>query len=335
MSKAASAAGSPPSVGHAAFTFRTDGLPERDRVAITREEFGRNVMRVDIEPMPKTRFHMNVMVRSAPGLDFASLQVSSLRVTRSTELLSDGDDRVILQFGAQSFARQFGREMLLNSGDAILLSNSDAGSVTYPSPASIDSLFLPRNALGSSLRDVDGCLTRPIARDTPALRLLRQYLDILKDQSALGTHQLQQTIVTHVHDLTALALGATGDAKEVAKGRGFRAAHLQAIKKIISETSDGGLSIDTIAARRGLTSRYVQRLFQDEGTTFTEFARDKRLDRAHAMLRNRRFDRFRISDIALEAGFGDLSYFHKQFRRRFGLSPTDVRAQSLGDETVD
>jgi AraC-like DNA-binding protein len=332
MSNEACAAARPQLVGYAAFTFGTDGLPERDRVAITREEFGRNVMRIDIEPKPETRFHMNVAVRSAPGLDFASIQSSSLRVTRPKELLSDGDDRLILQFGAQSFARQFGREVLLNSEDAILLSNSDAGSVTYPSPASIVSLFLPRNALGSSLRDMDGCLTRPIAKDTPALRLLRQYLEILKDQPAPGTHQLQDTIVNHVHDLAALALGATRDAKEVAKGRGFRAAHLLAIKKAISENSDRAISIDTIAARRGLTARYVQRLFEDEGTTFTEFVRDMRLDRVSKMLRSRRFDRCRIGDIALDAGFGDLSYFHKQFRRRFGLSPTDVRAQSLRDE---
>src|SRR6185312_25441 len=210
MTKAGCVAARPQLVESAAFTFRADGLPKRDRVAITREEFGRNVMRVDIEPMPETRFHLNVAVRSAPGLDFASIQCSSLRVTRPKELLSDGDDRVILQFGAYSFARQFGREVLLNSGDAVLLSNSDAGSVTYPSPASIVSLFLPRNALGPSLRDMDDCLMRPIASDTPALRLLRQYLEILKDQPAPGTHQLQHTIVTHVHDLTALALGATG-----------------------------------------------------------------------------------------------------------------------------
>jgi hypothetical protein len=33
-----------------------------------------------------------------------------------------------------------------------------------------------------------------------------------------------------VHDLTALALGASRDAAEIAKGRGLRAARLNAIK---------------------------------------------------------------------------------------------------------
>jgi AraC-like DNA-binding protein len=32
-----------------------------------------------------------------------------------------------------------------------------------------------------------------------------------------------------------------------------------------------------------------------------------------------------IGDIVFDAGFGDLSYFNRAFRRRFGLSPSEVR----------
>jgi len=32
-----------------------------------------------------------------------------------------------------------------------------------------------------------------------------------------------------------------------------------------------------------------------------------------------------ICDIALAAGFGDLSTFNREFRRRFGMTPSDVR----------
>jgi len=33
----------------------------------------------------------------------------------------------------------------------------------------------------------------------------------------------------------------------------------------------------------------------------------------------------RISDIAYDAGFGDLSYFNRVFRRRYDATPSEIR----------
>jgi AraC-like DNA-binding protein len=35
----------------------------------------------------------------------------------------------------------------------------------------------------------------------------------------------------------------------------------------------------------------------------------------------------RISDIAFDCGFNDLSYFNRCFRRRFGLTPSAARGR--------
>lgn len=37
-------------------------------------------------------------------------------------------------------------------------------------------------------------------------------------------------------------------------------------------------------------------------------------------------DALSISSVAFEVGFGDLSYFNRSFRKRFGRSPSQVRA---------
>jgi len=130
----------------------------------------------------------------------------------------------------------------------------------------------------------------------------------------------------HVYDLLALAMGATREARHVAKHRGLRAAHLSAIKKDISNKADHKCTVDAVAARHDLSARHVQRLFAEEGTSFTEFLREQRLLRAYRMLASPRFEHLRISDIAFETGFGDLSWFNRQFRTRFGASPSEVRA---------
>src|SRR5262249_48472759 len=91
------------------------------------------------------------------------------------------------------------------------------------------------------------------------------------------------------------------------------------------------LSLDTVAKRHGISPIYVRKLFEGDDTSFTQFVRDERLARAHRLLSDPRFANRSIAALALEAVFGDLSYFNRAFRRRFGVSPSDVRAVAKGE----
>ena len=70
-------------------------------------------------------------------------------------------------------------------------------------------------------------------------------------------------------------------------------------------------------------------LLEDEGLSFSALVLDKRLAMAHRALGDARWRGRAISALAFEAGFGDLSYFNRSFRRRYGMTPSEVRAQSL------
>jgi AraC-like DNA-binding protein len=139
---------------------------------------------------------------------------------------------------------------------------------------------------------------------------------------------LRSLVVTHVYDLVALALGATRDATAIANDRGARAARLHAIKtEILNSLGRHELSLAGLAARHGVTPRHVQTLFESDGSTFSRFLLDQRLARAHHMLSNPLLAEQTISRIAYEVGFGDLSHFNRAFRRRYGETPSDVRAR--------
>jgi len=136
-------------------------------------------------------------------------------------------------------------------------------------------------------------------------------------------------VASHLTDLVALALGATGDSAEVARGRGLRAARLSAIKAdIVANLAGPDLAIAAVAARHGVTPRYVGMLFESEGSSFTDFVLEQRLYRAHRMIADPRHADRMISAIAFASGFGDLSYFNRTFRRRFGMTPSEVRARA-------
>jgi len=53
-----------------------------------------------------------------------------------------------------------------------------------------------------------------------------------------------------------------------------------------------------------------------------------RLARAHRMLTDPRFAAWTIKAVAYELGFGDRSYFNRAFRRRYGVSPSDLRGNN-------
>ena len=103
----------------------------------------------------------------------------------------------------------------------------------------------------------------------------------------------------------------------------FCPGRLEAIKAEL--VRDPGISLDRLAAQQGVSPRYVQMLFEEAGTTFSEFALERRLDLARGMLTSPRYATWSVTSIALEAGFGDVSYFNRRFKRRFLMTPTDVR----------
>jgi AraC-like DNA-binding protein len=106
----------------------------------------------------------------------------------------------------------------------------------------------------------------------------------------------------------------------------MRATRLREIRKdILSNLGRHALSIDGVASRHGISPSYVRQLFAAEGTTFSKFVLEQRLNAVRAMLADRRFAGRTIAAIAFEAGFGDLPSFNRIFRRRFGMKPSEAR----------
>ena len=305
----------------------TAALPPAQRLEHFREIFGRRLFRIEMEPEPGTEFDVDVTLQALPGLRISTGSHSAMRNRLTSELI-DSDDLVlvILQSGLGT-AKQRGREETFGGGQAIVTANDEPGIGTTHSRVQLTNLRFARKRLAPQLADAGASVLRPLSRDNQALRLLTSYLRIVGGELGRSSVSLQQAAADHVHDLVALALGATRDAAEIARGRGVRVARLRAIKAdTMAHVATSWLSIDALAARHGVSPRYIRSLFQSEETTFTDFVLNQRLARAHALLTDPRLGTRLISTIAFEAGFGDLSYFNHRFRQRYGATPSDIRA---------
>jgi AraC-like DNA-binding protein len=309
--------------------FSLNDAPERQRPSLYRDFFARSVMGVDVEPFGETSFNAAVMLQPLPGLQIFSGRVYGSRNRRTPELLADGRDEftLFINLGGPYLISQGAREQLLDDGAATLVSTGDPCSFMHHPPGAMLCLRFPRNALGALVDGIEDLCLRPIRAATPALRLITDYVRLGREEPTFTDGPLRRLFVMHVHDLIASALGASRDGSEVVRHRGLRAARLHAVKQDVDRNLDqADLSVGAVAARHGCTPRFIQRLFETEGTTFTAYALAQRLARAHDLLSDplRRADK--ITAVALDCGFGDVSYFNRVFRRRYGAAPSDVRA---------
>ena len=102
--------------------------------------------------------------------------------------------------------------------------------------------------------------------------------------------------------------------------------HRAAILNIIeTRSSNPDLSARQVARELGVTARYVHFLLEETGRSFTQHLLERRLERAAALLRHESWRQRKIAEIAAQAGFTDLSYFNRAFRRRFGTTPSAFR----------
>ncbi len=98
------------------------------------------------------------------------------------------------------------------------------------------------------------------------------------------------------------------------------------VKELIgAELRNPALSVQSVAAHIGVTTRYLQLLFAEEGECVSDYIRRERLQACLVDLRAADFDHQSITDIAFSWGFNSAAHFSSSFRKEYGLSPRDYR----------
>ena len=314
--------------------FSTDECPESDRRKAVWELYGRAIWPAEFEPLPDAPVFIDARFRTLPGLCLADVTCTGTRRARRTHAHLSDDFVLHISRSGSRMLSQRGRDVPIGYGEAILNDGAEPSATTI-SPSRFITLRVPARTITPLVPDIHDRVARPIRRGNEAIRLLAGYAEMLQDSCTVKTSEIRRLAAKHVYDLIALVLGPSREAAETAGAGGARAARLRNIKADILGNLGDDLSVTVVAARHRLPVRYVQRLFEGEGITFTEFVVEQRLLQARRLLAdpNRR-DRS-IARIAFESGFGHLTYFNRAFRRRFGDTPTGLRAQARRDTEAE
>ena len=96
-------------------------------------------------------------------------------------------------------------------------------------------------------------------------------------------------------------------------------------RRYIEEHKAEKVSLSAVAAAVGASVFHFCKVFhKSTGLTFTDFLARVRAETARAQLLN---PNRRISEIAYDVGFQSLTQFNRTFRRIYGQSPSQFRAQ--------
>jgi|TARA_A100001391_G_scaffold130820_2_gene90061 AraC-like DNA-binding protein len=283
------------------------------------------------------RMSLDYSLRVIPGAYVSSERLSGVAAVRQKAHIDrDGNDdlSLLVPRGGRPIRmrlpdRPHGQDdVVVRAGGPVLLRGNEERFHAWALGSESQVICVSRAQVANAVSDLDHALYRGVPQSA-ALDLLCSYAKTLaSDIGPLDSGILLQVKKT-LTDLFILALGPTRDAAEATKDSA-RAAKLARIKADIgANLAHPDLSLDWIAGRHGLSSRAIRNLFYAASTNFTDHVLATRLECAHRMLSDPDMGDRNITAIAYDCGFGDLSWFNQAFRRRYNMTPSDLRASGL------
>lgn len=289
------------------------------------------ICKLEFRPENLERFASQTAIQVLPGLITGEGQHSASEAIRTARLAQETGDNVMIHLprsGGYTMQQKGGAFVECTPGVVYVDPNEVSGHVKFCAEMT-DAFYvsIPRAALDP----VQAALGRAMRQGhglTPQWRMFLSYAEALHLSGGGLAPDQRARCVEHVTDLALMAFGATGEAAEIAAGRGVRAARLRAITADIeAHLASPELTPGWIARRHGISERYLRRLFAGEQTSFSDHVAQRRLRLVHRQLCDPGQAHRTIAEIALACGFGDLSWFNALFRRRYGESPSSVRAR--------
>lgn len=151
-------------------------------------------------------------------------------------------------------------------------------------------------------------------QDTPVTHLFREIIDTYWSQRKDAVRRLRFLLNLLLNDLTDMALTNQQEGNEWSV----------AIIRLFRENAHRMYSIQEIAAITGMNERTLSSRFRVlTGESIHQYQLNLKLDDAYRMLRDGGAN---VKEVAAHFGFCDAYYFSRMFKKKFGVSPKEIKA---------
>lgn len=307
--------------------FTTESYPQIERLRSWRDALDRIGLRAGAFP---ARGELNGTLHSRTSIGGFDLSVLA-SVAQTLELNTSGVDSllIVLNLDGAATLSANGRQTRVAVHDLVYLPSREHAALTFSTDFRALVIRVPREAISGRLLAPAAIRAGHIAGDAGIGHVFAGFLASIAES-------IETLSVTHLRPLElALAefMVASLSAHQLDENIGALTTSQAAIfarvcRGIDAQLGDSNLSVASLAKQEGVSPRYLQKLFEAVGQSFSTYLRIRRLERCRAELIDPLYMKMSISNICFRWGFNDPAHFSRAFREQYHTSPRAFRHEA-------
>ncbi len=310
----------------------TASVPARERLDYWSEAAFDAYLPVQIRSPETVRFDGRMWGYDLGPLSLFRIAAAPNTMTRSSQAIAACDPECLhlsVVLRGQVHAAQEGRTGVARAGDVISYETSHP--VIFQADQPYESLVVrvPRQLLGREEAQISGCTALGISGTEglprAAVAFFRSVIGGLEDGTI--TDAEAPNTAECVVDLIRGLYTSSSQVRETVRLRTRTEILLNIQAFIEANLDDPYLDPERIARASFISTRYLHKLFEAEGTSVCRWIRTTRLERCRRDLLDPALDHETILAIASRWGLPGPQQFSRLFRSAYGCSPSELRRQ--------
>jgi AraC-like DNA-binding protein len=312
--------------------IKTSCVDPPRRLDYWRDMISSTFVALDCDAPKRREFSGSLETSALKDVQFSTVVSDAQHVVRSRRRIRQAPDDcflVSIQCRGMGYVTQEDRVAELGVGDFAIYDASQPYELRFREPFEQLVLRLPRHYFSHRIACPERLTATAFRSSQGPVSIVSNFVSHLYRQ----LHRLDFACTAAVHqalvDLLIAALAGTST-------RGmFTSNQLvmrQRIKSFVeTHLCNPGLNCTLVSQAHGISVRYLNKLFENDEVSLSEWMWARRLDRARVSIESSHATGQAITQIAYDWGFKDPAHFSRAFKARYGESPS---AYQRGSEIV-
>lgn len=315
--------------------WNTDAIASKEKFSYWSDALCSSLMKMDLDRRQSGNFNAELRMLQLGDIHFNHV-LSDEHVARlngaGISRLEDHYFYLLVQKSGILVGHQHGVENFLMPGDSLFVDSLHPFQLDFPERFECISVRIPRSLLRPFLSHPQRLCTRVVRSNSDLGKAIYHYTHYLMNDVGAGKPAATQGKTDAFLGLISSHNSNQKDGSSLRR-RSAGMGHLAKIKRFLRHNySKSDLSPGLVAKEFNISVNYLHKLFAKGSVTFGAYLRELRLVRASEILSDPISINKSISEVALEVGFNDLSYFDRLFVKKFSLTPSAFRAITQQDD---